>query len=99
MLTNLTGQLAARQPLDREQVRAAVAGLVAENDNVAAKAEFLTVLAIKGETAEEIAAFAAELRALCVLPPLDQATRDGEILDVCGTGGDHLGTFNISTTV
>ena len=64
-----------------------------------AKAQFLTALAIKGETVEEIAAFAGELRELSISPPLDPNTRAGEILDVCGTGGDHLGTFNISTTV
>ena len=48
---------------------------------------------------EEITAFARELRARCVQAPLDPGTRALEILDVCGTGGDRLNTFNISTTV
>src|SRR5439155_7462405 len=56
-------------------------------------------LASKGETTEEIAAFACELRAKSIKPPLDLETRSREILDVCGTGGDRLNTFNISTTV
>src|SRR5262249_49364818 len=63
------------------------------------KAGFLSALARKGETPAEIAAFARELRSLSVDAPLDAELRRGEILDVCGTGGDHLGTFNISTTV
>ena len=73
--------------------------LISESVTPESKAEFLSALAAKGETVEEIAAFASELRSLSVQPELDSATRAGEILDVCGTGGDKLNTFNISTTV
>jgi anthranilate phosphoribosyltransferase len=38
------------------------------------------------------------LRNKSILPPLDAETRAREILDVVGTGGDRLGTINISTT-
>ena len=64
-----------------------------------AKADFLAALAQKGETPDEITAFARELREKSIPPPLDAATRSREILDVVGTGGDRLSTFNISTTV
>jgi len=70
-----------------------------ETVSLSLKAEFLTQLALKGETAVEIAAFARELRARSVQPKLPQALRSREILDVVGTGGDRLSTFNISTTV
>jgi anthranilate phosphoribosyltransferase len=63
----------------------------------ATKVAFLTRLALKGESIGEIAAFARALRAKAVPLPLDAATRAREILDVVGTGGDRLGTFNIST--
>ena len=76
----------------------AVAGLTDEAVTATSKADFLIALALKGETADEIAAFARELRERAVQPPLDPATRAREILDVVGTGGDRLGTFNISTT-
>lgn len=99
MLTQLTTQLDAACSMDAEQVRLAVEQLVDENVSSATKADFLGALARKGETIEEIAAFAHELRARSVQPPLDAETCAREILDVCGTGGDHLGTFNISTTV
>lgn len=99
VLDNLTQQLGASQPLSAVQIAGAVEALTTESVSVASKAEFLTALAKKGESAEEIAAFANELRSRSIQPPLDAATRSREILDVCGTGGDHLGTFNISTTV
>src|SRR5208283_520898 len=60
---------------------------------------FLTALARKGETTGEIAGFARELRRRAIEPPIDAGTRGRQILDVCGTGGDRLNTFNISTTV
>ena len=66
---------------------------------VTLKAEFLIAFASKGETTEEIAAFARELREKSIPLPLNAETRSREILDVCGTGGDRLNTFNISTTV
>ena len=99
MLDNFTQQLVAGVALGPQQVTAAVAALVDEGVAVEAKAGFLTALARKGETTEEIAAFARELRDRSVPVPLDADTRAREILDVCGTGGDRLNTFNISTTV
>jgi anthranilate phosphoribosyltransferase len=99
VLSSLTEQLKSRRALSGEHVSAAIKGLTAESVSPEAKAEFLTALALKGETVEEIAAFARELRELSLMPPLDPALRAGEILDVCGTGGDKLNTFNISTSV
>ena len=99
MLKPLTEQLRAAKPLTDEQVHDAVLALIDEAVPAAMKAEFLTALAQKGETIVEIAAFARELRARAIEPPLDPDTRAREILDVCGTGGDRLNTFNISTTV
>jgi anthranilate phosphoribosyltransferase len=99
MLEKLIAQLAVAQSLSDEQVRLAVEQLVAETVPVEAKADFLTQLARKGETIAEIAAFARELRARAVQPALDAELRAGPILDIVGTGGDRLSTFNISTTV
>ena len=99
MLAALTEQLRRGQSLSSAHAAAAVNELAAEAITAEDKAAFLAALAAKGETTEEIATFARELRGLSIQPPLDAATRAGEILDVCGTGGDQLGTFNISTTV
>src|SRR5581483_3981748 len=89
--------LATGQSLSEVQCRDAVESLADEKISAEAKANFLTALAKKGETVEEIATFAGALRDKSIQPPLDAQTRSREILDVVGTGGDRLGTFNIST--
>ncbi len=96
MLTQLITQLAEGGELTAEQIAAAVAALAREDIPAALKADFLEALSRKGETPDEIAAFVRELRARAVRPALGDL-REREILDVVGTGGDRLSTFNIST--
>jgi anthranilate phosphoribosyltransferase len=57
-------------------------------------AAFLTALRMKGETIEEIIAFATAMRSFCcrISPKVK-----GRLIDTCGTGGDKIKTFNIST--
>lgn len=97
VLEQWTEQLRAGHALDETSVRQAVEQLTDEHVSVERKADFLVALACKGETPGEIAAFARAMRDKSIQPPLDSATRSREILDVVGTGGDRLGTFNIST--
>jgi len=99
VLDSLTKQLRETIALTTEQVVVAVTHLVDEAVPASLKAEFLVAFAGKGETTEEIAAFARQLWEKSIPLPLDAETRAREILDVCGTGGDRLNTFNISTTV
>jgi anthranilate phosphoribosyltransferase len=97
VLKPLIDQLVRGQALVADQIAAAVAQLIDAGVPVEEKADFLGALAHKGENAEEIAAFARELREKCIPIPLDASVRNAELLDVVGTGGDRLGTFNIST--
>jgi anthranilate phosphoribosyltransferase len=90
--------LAQRQSLSDEQIHQAVEWLTHPDVAPEPKAEFLAALALKGESPGEIAAFARALRAKSLRPELDGPTRSREILDIVGTGGDRLGTINISTT-
>ncbi len=57
-------------------------------------AAFLTALRMKGETVEELIAFASVMRGHCrqIRPKVQ-----GRLVDTCGTGGDKLKTFNVST--
>ncbi len=99
MLETLTKQLATAQSLTNGQIAGAVEELTSEKISTPTKADFLIALAQKGESPEEIAAFAAALREKSIVPPIEDHWRESqEILDIVGTGGDRLGTFNISTT-
>jgi anthranilate phosphoribosyltransferase len=96
-LEELPRKLAAGGDLFRDESLRAVAALLDEAVDGETKARFLTALARKGETAEEIAAFAVELRARAVNPQIDPSKFGGVVLDVVGTGGDMAHTFNISS--
>ena len=94
---SLTAHVASGTDLSAEQVEHAVAQLVSPDVDDTAKAGFLRALREKGETASEIAAFARSLLARAVDPGIVAADLPGPMLDVCGTGGDQLHLFNIST--
>ena len=75
----------------------AVAQLLSDQVDDELKAEFLSALHKKGETAEEIAAFVATLMKRAIDPMIDPAELPGKMIDICGTGGDGLDFFNVST--
>ncbi len=60
--------------------------------------EFLSSLYEKGESAEEIAAAVEVMREHSIKLPLPEELRE-KAIDIVGTGGDKIGSFNISTTV
>jgi anthranilate phosphoribosyltransferase len=57
-------------------------------------AAFLTALRMKGEAVEELIAFASVMKSHCrqIHPHVH-----GRLVDTCGTGGDKIKTFNVST--
>ncbi len=99
-----------REPLDR---RAALSRVVAGRDLTYEEASIfmddltdgaldppfiaamLATLAAKGPTADEVAGCASVLVAKRL--PVDLADRGGGVVDTCGTGGDGMHTFNISS--
>jgi anthranilate phosphoribosyltransferase len=96
-LADFTKKVAAGGNLSREETAQVMRALLDTAVADDAKAELLTALARKGETAEEIAGFALELRARAVDPRIDPANFGGVVLDIVGTGGDMAQTFNISS--
>ena len=79
-------------------MEAAIDGLLSPEIPDTAKADFLKAFREKEETAAEIAAFVQALLKRAVDPMLDSERLSGPLLDVCGTGGDQMELFNISTT-
>jgi len=78
-----------------EEQATEVMGLVMDGEATPAQiASLVTAMRMKGETVDEITGFARAMRAR-VTPVHPRATG---LLDTCGTGGDGLSTFNISTT-
>src|SRR5438046_4083594 len=73
--------------------------LLSESTDDALKADFLIALHRKGESVEEIVAFVQQLIDRAIDPLIDPKKLSGPMLDVCGTGGDGLDLFNVSTTI
>jgi anthranilate phosphoribosyltransferase len=80
------------------RVESAIESLLSGAVDDSQKAAFLKALREKGETAGEIAAFVNALLARAIDPQIDRSLLPGPLIDVCGTGGDHMDLFNISTT-
>ena len=69
--------------------------IMSGEENNSKIASLLTALKIKGETHEEVAGFVKAMREKVIKINCE----DEDAIDVCGTGGDGSGTFNISTAV
>jgi len=77
-----------------EEAQEAMREVMSGNSTNSQIAAFLAALRMKGETVEELIAFADVMREHCrrIHPRLE-----GRLVDTCGTGGDKIKTFNIST--
>lgn len=89
----LLQKLVDRTSLTRAEITLVFDEIMAGRMTPAQMGGFLIALRIKGETVDEIAGAAASLRRHSVL--ID--TGGVQVVDTCGTGGDGLKTFNIST--
>lgn len=92
-LRGVIQQILASETVTRDELQSAMAAVMDGRCGPAETAALLTALAVRGETADELAGAAEAMRARATQIP---TTRTG-LLDTCGTGGDALHTFNIST--
>ena len=93
MIKEAIVKLAAKQNLDYETAEASMDEIMGGKASPVQMSAFLTAMAMKGETIEEITACAAGMRKHCV-----RLLHDQDVLEIVGTGGDHSNSFNISTT-
>lgn len=94
----LIGHVEDGKELDLREIYAATEMLLSESVTDEKKASFLRGLTAKGETASEIAGFVEAFLERAVDPGISEMSLDGPTIDVCGTGGDKLNLFNVSTT-
>ncbi len=82
-----------KEDLTAAEAEAVMEEIMSGNASQAQMSAFLTGLRMKGETIEEITALAKGMRAKGM-----KVNTDGDVFEIVGTGGDEVGTFNISTT-
>ena len=95
MIKEAIQQLADHKDLSFETAKQSMREIMEGEATAAQIGAFLISLRMKGETVDEITALATTMKEHSVrISPHVQ----GRIVDTCGTGGDLLKTFNVSTT-
>ena len=92
MMREAISQVVEGRPLSSERARAVMHEMMSGSATDSQIASFMTAMRMKGETMEEIAGFARAMRESAA-----KVTAPEGAVDLCGTGGDGAGTFNIST--
>lgn len=82
------------QPLSEDDMIAAMTSIMDGTIDDKEIAKFLTTMADRGETVDEITGAAKVLRS-----KVSPIKAPNSAIDCCGTGGDASGTYNISTAV
>jgi anthranilate phosphoribosyltransferase len=93
LIDETISHLYAGRHLSREQTREIFELIMTGQVDPQAMGELLKALAAKGETVEEIAGAADVMNEKVI-----RVQCEGDCIDTCGTGGDGISTFNVSTT-
>jgi anthranilate phosphoribosyltransferase len=94
MLTDHIKKIVQRRDLSEEEMTQAMTEIMSGEASEAQIGAFMGALATKGETFEELAGAARAMRRKATRIHVGAST----IVDTCGTGGDGVHSFNISTT-
>ncbi len=91
-IKGLIGKAATGASLSREEAEQAFEIMMSGDATPAQMGGFLMALRVRGETVEEITGAATVMRS-----KMTTIARPEGAIDICGTGGDRSGTYNIST--
>ncbi len=95
MISEIIKKLQEKTDLTYDEINNVMTDILSGNTSVQENADFLGNLADKGETDDELLGMLDKMQEFALkVEPRNQGT----IIDMCGTGGDKLQTFNISTT-
>ena len=86
---------AARRNLTESEAEQAMSLVLRGEASPVQLGAFLVALRMKGETVDELVGFARAMRAAATR--VEHGLNGEPVLDTCGTGGDGLSSFNIST--
>ncbi|MFV0336980.1 MAG: anthranilate phosphoribosyltransferase [Chthoniobacterales bacterium] len=98
-MSDFKKQFTQGKNLDSETLPQFVNFLLDEKIPIPQRADALDAFHQKKETSEEIAALVKHFLNLAIHPHFTPADIHGPTIDVCGTGGDGAGLFNVSTAV
>jgi len=84
---------ASHQNLTKDMAQTVMDEIMSDKTSHIQMAAYLTAMAAKGETIDEITGSAAGMRNHCT-----RLLHHVDVLEIVGTGGDHSFSFNISTT-
>jgi anthranilate phosphoribosyltransferase len=87
-------KLIERQDLSEHEAVAVMTQIMEGTATPAQIAALVVAMRMKGETIDEITGFARVMREFAINVPVKT---DKVVVDTCGTGGDSLKTFNVST--
>lgn len=93
MIREAIAKLSKKEDLTYEEARGVMEEMMDGTATQAQMGGFLMALSMQGETIDEITAFATVMREKGI-----KIQPEREVIDIVGTGGDQVGTFNISTT-
>ena len=95
MISEYITKISSNTNLSYDEMSQVMSNLLSGKISIDDTTNFLRVLTQKGETDQELLAMLDKMQenSIHIQPKINQ-----NLIDVCGTGGDKLNTFNISTT-